>query len=46
MEKTPGVINFAAPMLGEHTAQVLKEMLGYSNEEIDKLRKTGTIILS
>jgi crotonobetainyl-CoA:carnitine CoA-transferase CaiB-like acyl-CoA transferase len=46
MEKTPGVIKMAAPMLGEHTAQVLKEMLGYSDEEIDRLRKTGTIILS
>lgn len=46
MEKTPGVIKRAAPMLGEHTAQVLKEMLGYSDEEIDRLRKTGIIILS
>jgi CoA:oxalate CoA-transferase len=46
MEKTPGVIKMAAPMLGEHTAQVLKEMLGYTDEQIDELRKTGTIILS
>jgi CoA:oxalate CoA-transferase len=46
MEKTPGVINMAAPLLGEHTAQVLKEILGYSDEKIDRLRKTGTVILS
>jgi CoA:oxalate CoA-transferase len=46
MEKTPGVIKMAAPLLGEHTAKVLKEMLGYTDEKIDELRKTGTIILS
>ena len=46
MEKTPGVIKMPAPLLGEHTAQVLKELLGYSDEKIDELRKSGTITLA
>jgi CoA:oxalate CoA-transferase len=46
MEKTPGVIKMPAPLLGEHTAQVLKELLGYSDEKIDELRKSGTVVLA
>jgi len=46
MEKTPGVIKMPAPLLGEHTAQVLKELLGYSDKKIDELRKSGTITLA
>ena len=41
-EKTPGRIQRAAPMLGEHTEEVLKE-LGYDNEKIAGLRKAGAI---
>ena len=41
-EKTPGRIQRAAPMLGEHTEEVLKE-LGYDNEKIADLRKAGAI---
>jgi len=46
MEKTPGVIRMPAPLLGEHTAQVLKELLGYSDEKIEELRKSGTVVLA
>jgi CoA:oxalate CoA-transferase len=46
MEKTPGVIRMPAPILGEHTAQVLKELLGYSDKKIEELRKSGTIVLA
>ena len=33
----PGEIKSRAPLLGEHTDQILKE-IGYSNEEISNLR--------
>src|SRR6266851_4790815 len=35
---TPGVIERAGPALGEHTDEVLREMLGYSTEKIAALR--------
>jgi len=40
---TPGVIERAAPALGEHTDQVLREMLGYSNEKIAGLRASRIV---
>lgn len=33
----------APPLLGEHSKEVLKEWLGYSDDAIGKLRKAGTI---
>jgi crotonobetainyl-CoA:carnitine CoA-transferase CaiB-like acyl-CoA transferase len=33
----------APPMLGEHTVEVLKDVLGKSNAEIDHLRQVGAI---
>ncbi len=44
MSATPGKIRMAAPLLGEHTAEVLKEMLGYTDEQIQELRKAGAIV--
>lgn len=41
--KTPGDLNKPAPLLGEHTAEVLKSLLNYSNEEINELRNDGAI---
>jgi crotonobetainyl-CoA:carnitine CoA-transferase CaiB-like acyl-CoA transferase len=41
-EKTPGTIQGAAPMLGEHTEEVLKE-LGYEDDGIAKLKGLGVI---
>ena len=45
-EKTPGIIKMGAPLLGEHTAQVLKELLGYNDLQIEELAKAGTIVLA
>ncbi len=45
-EKTPGIIKMGAPLLGEHTAQVLKEILGYNDLQIEELAKAGTIVLA
>jgi crotonobetainyl-CoA:carnitine CoA-transferase CaiB-like acyl-CoA transferase len=32
-----------APMLGEHNAEILREVLGYSNERIEALRTNGLL---
>jgi CoA:oxalate CoA-transferase len=33
----------AAPTLGEHTVEILSELLGYSQEQIDKLEEEGVV---
>ena len=42
LSETPGEIRRAAPMVGEHTQEILHE-LGMSNEAIEKLKVTGAI---
>ncbi len=41
---TPAGISSAAPELGQHTEEVLIERLGYTWEEIEKLRDAGAIL--
>lgn len=36
-------IRSAPPTLGQHTEEVLGEMLGMSREEVDKLRGSGVV---
>ncbi|HAE42261.1 MAG TPA: carnitine dehydratase [Clostridiales bacterium] len=36
-------IRFAAPMLGQHNEKILSEYLGYSKEEVDKLKEGGVL---
>jgi crotonobetainyl-CoA:carnitine CoA-transferase CaiB-like acyl-CoA transferase len=40
---TPGTIERAAPMLGEHTDEILHEYLGYSTDRIATLRAAGIV---
>jgi crotonobetainyl-CoA:carnitine CoA-transferase CaiB-like acyl-CoA transferase len=40
---SPVVIRLAPPLLGEHTEQVLKEMLGYDEIKIQTLRNSRVI---
>jgi formyl-CoA transferase len=40
---TPGTIRRPPPLLGEHTDEILTEVLGYGAEEIGKLREEGAI---
>lgn len=40
LSKTPPSIRKAPPILGEDTESVLKDILSYSKEKIDKLKKT------
>lgn len=37
LSKTPGKLRWPAPLLGQHTHQVCKEILGLSDEEIADL---------
>jgi len=41
--ETPGAIRLPPPLLGEHTDQILTEVLGYNPENIAELRTLGAI---
>src|SRR5947207_10740133 len=43
LSETPGSIRLPAPLLGEHTDQVLRERLGKSEAEIASLREKGVV---
>jgi len=43
MSETPGEVYAPAPLLGQHTDEVLKALLGYSDETIAQLKKEGVI---
>lgn len=40
---TPGSIRIPAPLLGQHTEEILKEMLGYDDEKIKSLRDSNAL---
>lgn len=41
--QTPAEVKAAPPLLGQHTAEVLTHLLGYSAEEIEHLRRAGVV---
>ena len=41
--KSPGVVESTAPDIGQHTRDVLSELLGYDEEMLDALSKNGVI---
>jgi crotonobetainyl-CoA:carnitine CoA-transferase CaiB-like acyl-CoA transferase len=43
MSDTPGAVRSPAPLLGEHTARVLRDRLGLSAADIDRLRNERVI---
>jgi len=45
LSETPGEVTSAAPMLGQHTEEVLTSQLGYSEERIKALEKEGKIVV-
>lgn len=38
LSETPGEIRMTAPLLGQHTDEILKELLNYDDEKINKLK--------
>ncbi len=42
-DETPGGVERAAPLLGQHTIELLREHGGYSDEEIDALLQAGVV---
>ncbi len=43
LSETPGTLDHAAPLLGEHTREVLSGELGLSDAELDRLEKEGVL---
>jgi len=43
LSETPGTIRRPAPLLGEHTDEVLRERLGMQDDELARLRAAGVI---
>jgi crotonobetainyl-CoA:carnitine CoA-transferase CaiB-like acyl-CoA transferase len=43
LSKTPGQIRHLGPKLGQHTEEVLKDLLGMNSDEISELRKKRVI---
>jgi CoA:oxalate CoA-transferase len=43
LSETPGEVRSPAPLLGEHSAEVLREILGYTPERIEVLKAEGVI---
>jgi CoA:oxalate CoA-transferase len=43
LSETPGAVYAPAPLLGQHTDEILKSILNYSEEDIKELKKQGII---
>lgn len=43
MSATPATSGVAPPLLGQHTGEVLRDVLGRSEEEIAALRERGVL---
>ena len=41
--ETKPSIRYPPPMLGQHTEEVLRDILGYSSDQIDSFRTKGVI---
>jgi benzylsuccinate CoA-transferase BbsF subunit len=42
-EKTPSELRFASPRLGEHTDQVMTEILGFDDAAVARFREEGIL---
>jgi CoA:oxalate CoA-transferase len=43
LSETPGEVYAPAPLLGQHTEEILKNVLSYSEGDIDDLKREGII---
>lgn len=41
--RTPAILPYVAPLLGQHTREILSELAGYEQEKITRLLKSGAI---
>jgi benzylsuccinate CoA-transferase BbsF subunit len=42
-ERTPSRLTSAAPLLGEHTDEVMRSVLGLDDSEIERLHEEGVL---
>ena len=40
---TPTSVRYPPPILGQHTSEILKSLLGYDSETIDSLKTEGVV---
>jgi formyl-CoA transferase len=43
LSDTPGEVRWVGPELGEHTDEVLRDLLGYDEERVEELRAAGVV---
>ncbi len=43
LSETPGEVYAPAPLLGQHSEEILEKLLSYKKEEIESLRTEGVI---
>ena len=43
LTRTPGNVSFPAPQLGENNHEIFSDMLGYGDDEINRLAREGII---
>jgi len=43
LSRTPGTVRMPAPLLGQHTEEILTQVLGYTREQVTGLRREGVI---
>jgi CoA:oxalate CoA-transferase len=43
LSETPGEVYAPAPLLGQHSEEVLRSILNYSREDVEKLKREGVI---
>ncbi len=43
MSRTGGEVRAPAPLIGQHTDEVLTQVLGYSEAEVARLRAAGAL---
>jgi CoA:oxalate CoA-transferase len=46
LSSSPEPVTHAAPLLGQHNAEVLMEMLGYTREQVDRLEEGGVLSMA